>query len=85
VAVIGVKLEDQESELPRAYVVRKESVDSVSLVTEEELKLFLMSRLAKYKALDGGVRFVKAIPKTQTGKTLKRILRENAEKELSGA
>jgi len=40
------------------------------------------SRLAKYKELTGGVRFVESIPKNPSGKILKRILRESAQAEL---
>jgi acyl-coenzyme A synthetase/AMP-(fatty) acid ligase len=39
-------------------------------------------KLAKYKRLDGGVRFVEVIPKNATGKTLKRILKEEAQAEI---
>jgi len=38
-------------------------------------------RLAGYKRLAGGVRFVAAIPKNPSGKILKRELRELARKE----
>ena len=83
VAVIGVKSTMQESELPRAYVVLKQvsTVASAPTTIEEELKAFLGSRLARYKALDGGVRIVESLPKTASGKTAKRILREDALRE----
>ncbi|EPE33543.1 Acetyl-CoA synthetase-like protein [Glarea lozoyensis ATCC 20868] len=85
VAVIGIKSTSQETELPRAYVVLRQTSDSKSemeIPTEEELKTFLGSRLAKYKALGGGVRFVESLPKTATGKTMKLVLQEAALKEL---
>lgn len=85
VAVIGVKSTTQESELPRAYVVLKQAFKAAAASTtiEEELKGFLGSRLAKYKALDGGVRIVESLPKTASGKTAKRILREDALREAA--
>jgi acyl-coenzyme A synthetase/AMP-(fatty) acid ligase len=43
------------------------------------------SRLAKYKELTGGVRFVQSIPKNASGKILKRLLREEAQRELDQA
>lgn len=43
---------------------------------------FCAERLAKYKRLEGGVKFVDAIPKTASGKILKRVLREQAENEV---
>jgi acyl-coenzyme A synthetase/AMP-(fatty) acid ligase len=67
--------------LPRAYVVRKPGEAGQGL-DEEEVKGYLAGRLAKYKALTGGVRFVQAIPKNASGKILKRVLREEAEREI---
>lgn len=82
-AVIGVKSTTLNGEVPRAYVVLKET-SIPAKVTERDLKQFLSSRLANYKALVGGVVFVTQIPKTPTGKVLKRLLREDATKELTG-
>lgn len=50
------------------------------------MKDFLAGKLAKHNALAGGVKFVDALPKAAIGKILKRILREEAKKEIeSGA
>lgn len=72
-AVIGIKVgaEGEEHEVPRAYVVPTE----VGGITEAEVKEFILSKLSKYKALDGGVYFVEAVPKSPTGKILKKIIR----------
>ena len=72
-AVIGIKVgsENDEHEVPRAYVVPTE----VGAITETEVKEFILSKLSKYKALDGGVYFVEAIPKSPAGKILKKIIR----------
>ncbi|CEL10842.1 hypothetical protein ASPCAL13951 [Aspergillus calidoustus] len=83
-AVIGVRdvsVGGGDGELPRAYVVRKPGQAGQGL-DEEEVKGYLAGRLAKYKALTGGVRFVQAIPKNASGKILKRVLREEAEREI---
>ncbi|KAH6671219.1 4-coumarate-CoA ligase-like protein [Halenospora varia] len=81
-AVIGVKAweKGEEVERPRAYVVRREGVKEGDL-GEEEVKRWCGERLARYKELTGGVRFVDAIPKNASGKILKRVLREEAERE----
>ena len=42
----------------------------------------MKERLASYKQLTGGILFVDAIPKSPNGKILKRILREQAKKEM---
>lgn len=83
-AVIGIKQKDDQSadeekvERPRAYVVRRPGAQKV---TEEDVKKWCGERLAKYKELSGGVKFVDAIPKNASGKILKRVLREESDKE----
>lgn len=84
-AVIGVKTLVGEGkgeivELPRAYVIRRPGKEGDKL-DEKAVKAWCGERLAKYKELSGGVRFVDAIPKNASGKILKRVLREEAERE----
>ena len=86
VAVIGVPVPDGTGEVPRAYVVRKPQLDNgvaanygmveENEVTEDEIKEFMLSKLSRYKALDGGVQFVDAIPRTASGKAMKHKLKE---------
>jgi len=80
-AVIGVPASDSDSERPRAYVVRRPGTDPKKL-TEDVVLEYVKPRLTRYKWLDGGVKFVDAIPKNASGKILKRILREQAKKEM---
>jgi acyl-CoA synthetase (AMP-forming)/AMP-acid ligase II len=86
VAVIGVvaggasaKAGEQGSELPRAYVVVKKA----SLLSEADVQAYMRERLAGYKQLVGGVKFVDAIPKNASGKILKKDLKEMAKKEMA--
>jgi acyl-CoA synthetase (AMP-forming)/AMP-acid ligase II len=82
-AVIGIKDKREDgSELVRAYVVRRPGKREG--LAEAEVKEYLGQRLAKYKVLTGGVKFVEAIPKNASGKILKRMLREEAERESKG-
>jgi acyl-CoA synthetase (AMP-forming)/AMP-acid ligase II len=84
VAVIGVPADNaMDGEWPRAYVVRRPGVDAKSL-TEKDVYKWVESKLAKYKRLDGGVVFRDAIPKNASGKILKRILRDDAKREMAG-
>jgi acyl-CoA synthetase (AMP-forming)/AMP-acid ligase II len=83
-AVIGLRNVMPDTELPRAYVVKRPGSEGDAL-TEEEVKGYLGGKLAKYKALTGGVKFVDAIPKNASGKILKRVLREQAEREVKAA
>lgn len=66
-----------DAERPRAYVVRKPGTN----ISEKEVKRLISDHLASYKQLTGGVVFLKEIPKSPSGKILKRVLREWAEAE----
>lgn len=80
-AVIGVPdpSNREGSEAPRAYLVRRGGSEKP---TEQEVDKYMKERLAGYKQLIGGIVFQKEIPKTPSGKILKRILREQAAKEM---
>ena len=80
-AVIGVQAGNYDDQVPRAYVVKRPGKDGDKL-TEADVKQFMEGKLAKYKNLDGGIRFINAVPKTASGKILKRVLREQAKKEV---
>lgn len=80
-AVIGVVREENGSELPRAYIVRRPGEEGKKL-GEEEVKELIKGKLSSYKRLDGGVVFTNAIPRNASGKVLKRILRDIAAVEL---
>ncbi|KIW79463.1 hypothetical protein Z517_06075 [Fonsecaea pedrosoi CBS 271.37] len=79
VGVIGQR-ESVEEEKPRAYVVRQPNVGPTDL-TEEDVQKYVRERLARYKSLTGGVRFIDQVPRMANGKILKRVLREMAELE----
>jgi 4-coumarate--CoA ligase len=53
--------------------VRKKDVE----VSEGDVEKWIEGKLARYKWLSGGVQFVDAIPKSPSGKILKRVLRDN--------
>ncbi|OBT55808.1 hypothetical protein VE04_03260 [Pseudogymnoascus sp. 24MN13] len=80
-AVIGVEDPKVErNEVPRAYIVRKGDKKS-RLTTEQEVKDYVKKNLAAHKQLRGGVVFVDDIPKSSSGKILRRELRDHATKE----
>ncbi|KAJ5921644.1 hypothetical protein N7454_009118 [Penicillium verhagenii] len=81
-AVIGITIPDvNDTELPRAYIVRRPGSSGEEL-TEQDVQKFVLERLARFKALTGGVKFVGSIAKNPSGKILKRVLREDAKKEI---
>jgi acyl-coenzyme A synthetase/AMP-(fatty) acid ligase len=75
VAVVGAPDPDAPgNELPRAYVLLKPG----KAASEAELKEYVKSNLARHKQLRGGVVFVDEVPKSASGKVLRRILRDQA-------
>lgn len=70
-AVIGVP-DERVGELATAFIV-KEHGDEVN---EEEIKAFVAQHVSQQKQLHGGVRFIDKVPKTATGKILRRKLRD---------
>lgn len=80
-AVIGVQYKASDSQMPRAYIVKRPTPEGDRL-SEQDIRNFMKDKLAKYKELTGGVQFVSEIPKNASGKILKRLLRERAKKEM---
>lgn len=72
-AVIGIP-DERSGEIPRAYVVSKNSK-----ISEKDVKEYVAKKVAKYKRLEGGVEFITAIPKNNTGKVLRRELKKKYE------
>ena len=77
VAVIGIYNKDQATEVPRAYVVPKKGVKG-GKEAEDRIVKWLASKVASHKRLRGGVRFIDEIPKSVSGKILRRKLKEVA-------
>ncbi|CAG0886496.1 unnamed protein product [Cyprideis torosa] len=80
VAVVGLP-DERAGELPMAFVVKKPGHDDLS---EEELRGYVEAHAADHKRLRGGVRFVDAIPKSESGKILRRILKKQLLDSLKG-
>jgi len=80
VAVIQVP-DEVSGELPRAYVVLK-PLANVEEVTEAYLKDWVKERVSPHKRINGGVVFLEQIPKSASGKILRRILRDGSKKEF---
>ncbi|KAF2177144.1 phenylacetyl-CoA ligase [Zopfia rhizophila CBS 207.26] len=77
VAVIGVHSDQRGTELPRAYIVVADGYKGDGPL-EQDLYKWLHERVAPYKRLRGGIRFVDTIPKSNAGKLLRRVLVEKA-------
>jgi ribosome assembly protein SQT1 len=75
--VVGIP-DERSGELPRAYVQR--STNAAASLSDVELKKaifdFVKDQKARYKWPEGGIVFIDAIPRSPSGKILKRILRD---------
>ena len=83
--VIGVNDSAEATEWPRAFVVPAGAVKR----TEDELtalghrlRELVEKQTARYKWLKGGIVFVKQIPKSPSGKILRRVMRQGMEAVL---
>lgn len=59
-AVIGVQFKKDDSEFPRAYIIKKDNEEGKKLDANGVME-YMGSRLAKFKRPDGGVVFVDEI------------------------
>lgn len=79
-AVIGVWDNSVATELPRAYVVLHG--DQVrDEAKAEEIAHWAAKQTAPHKKLRGGVIFVDQIPKSPSGKILRRVLRDQVKQD----
>lgn len=70
--VVVIPVQDEEAgEIPRAYVVKQDNCPTD--FTEKDIIDFIAKRVAPQKRLRGGVVFTDAIPKSPSGKLLRRV------------
>ncbi|KAF5243417.1 hypothetical protein FANTH_8239 [Fusarium anthophilum] len=79
-AIIGIP-DDYSGEMPRAFVVLASGVQGGPEVVRE-LQEFVAVRKAKHKRLSGGVEFVDQIPKSPSGKILRRMLKASWKEKM---
>ncbi|KAG7007251.1 4-coumarate--coA ligase 1 [Physcia stellaris] len=80
VAIVGVYDKEQATEVPRAYIVPRPGVEG-NKATVDDIIAWLQGKVANHKRLRGGVRFVEEIPKSASGKILRRLLKIRAQEE----
>jgi 4-coumarate--CoA ligase len=73
VAVIGVEDEERHTEVPRAYVVAAKK--GAGEKEAREIVQWMDKKVASHKRLRGGVVFVDEVPKSASGKILRRVLK----------
>ena len=80
VAVIGIYDEKIASEVPMAFVVGGKGVKGTKEDGESVVK-WLSEKVASHKRLRGGVRFIDTVPKSASGKILRRVLKDLLKEE----
>ncbi|KAF5694707.1 phenylacetyl ligase [Fusarium denticulatum] len=79
-AIVGIP-DDYSGETPRAFVVLAGGIHGGPEVVKE-LQDFVAVRKAKHKRLSGGVEFMDQIPKSASGKILRRVLKASWKEKM---
>lgn len=72
-------------EIPKAIVVKSPSAGDDEEATVQSIKKHVEDHKARHKWLKGGVKFIDAIPKSPSGKILRRLLRDQEKAALRAA
>ena len=80
VAVIGVP-DTYSGELPKAFVVLDKNTQG-NYSTVEMLQSYVKGKTTRAKWIDGGIEFLDEIPKSASGKILRRVLKEGEKRKL---
>ncbi|KAL9119087.1 MAG: hypothetical protein Q9187_004358 [Circinaria calcarea] len=88
VAVIPIP-DDAAGEVPKAFVVKSSSVglENNDRMIQRDIQKHVEKHKARHKWLKGGVEFINVIPKSPSGKILRRLLRDKdkAARRMTGA
>ncbi|KAB2574593.1 4-coumarate-ligase [Lasiodiplodia theobromae] len=76
-AVVGITLRGEE--WPRAYVTLKGNKKDKT--TEKQIQDWMKGKVAKHKRLIGGISFIDEVPKLQSGKIMRKILKQWASRD----
>lgn len=70
--------DDRAGELPKAYVVKAKSVglEESDAMVKRSIAKHVEKEKARHKWLAGGIEFIDVIPKSPSGKILRRLLRD---------
>ncbi|KAF7917555.1 hypothetical protein BELL_0532g00090 [Botrytis elliptica] len=87
--VVGAFDKERETEVPVGFLVGKGSIgkEDRKVYGEREgreVEKWLGGKVADYKRLRGGVRWVESIPKSASGKILRRVFKDQIKKEEEG-
>ncbi|CAG5185847.1 uncharacterized protein ALTATR162_LOCUS11418 [Alternaria atra] len=82
-AVIGINDEQQHTEVPRAYIVASQASRAGAGEAEARAIVeWIDKKVANHKRLRGGIVFIDEIPKSASGKILRRVLKERSKDDV---
>ncbi|KAI4091738.1 MAG: hypothetical protein L6R37_007681 [Teloschistes peruensis] len=81
VSVVPTDKKDRHGEeRPRAYISLQEHAKGKT--SAHEIQVWMEAQVAKHKRLTGGISFVSTVPKSPSGKILRKTLREWAKRDV---
>ncbi|KAK4544763.1 hypothetical protein LTR36_004012 [Oleoguttula mirabilis] len=80
--VIGIP-SDREGEVPKAFVVKAPgSIEESDALLKRHIMKHVEQHKSDHKRLRGGVEFIDAVPKSPSGKILRRLMRDQEKEKL---
>ncbi|EMC94019.1 hypothetical protein BAUCODRAFT_36488 [Baudoinia panamericana UAMH 10762] len=80
--VIGVPSE-REGEVPKAFVVKAPgSIEESDALLRRSISKYVEEHKSEYKRLRGGVEFIDVVPKSPSGKILRRLMRDREREKM---
>jgi 4-coumarate--CoA ligase len=73
-AIVIPVLDEKHGEIPRAYVVKNHDYLQGRDISEEMVLSYIAARVSPHKKLRGGVIFRDSVPKSPSGKLLRRVM-----------
>lgn len=79
--VIGIPSE-REGEVPKAFVVKDKSAEGSDEEIQKSISKHVADHKTNYKWLRGGVEFIDIVPKSASGKILRRLIRDQEKEKM---
>jgi acyl-coenzyme A synthetase/AMP-(fatty) acid ligase len=80
--VIGIP-SDREGEVPKAFVVRAAgSIEESDALVKRQISKHVETAKSNHKWLRGGVEFIDIVPKSPSGKILRRMMRDQEKEKM---
>ena len=80
--VIGVP-SDREGEVPKAFVVKAPgSIEESDALLKRQIAKHVEDHKTDYKRLRGGIEFIDEVPKSASGKILRRLIRDQEREKM---